>query len=562
MKKSRALAIFLLLIVVGLLGVGTMAYFRIGVNGNLTGNTANLVLTVNEANAVDSESFNIVLQRSETENFIMPDDSGVFDININANSSDSDLTAIITISRISLPENLKFYSDENHTQEITTYKTVIKKSNDMTKSVPIYWFWDGSIDDANDMEFINKSISAGISVTATLYKSTFYDTLLSMDYTLDTTIDFSKGPSETNGEGLMMLNTTQDDEYPVVYYRGDVANNNVIFADFCWLIVRTTETGGVKLLYNGEVNSDGSCNNYSNATATKVYDSNVFNAYLYKETFVYNSKFDSPVYVGYMYNDTNKYFTHSEGWIEEKVWPEWGSDHNGVLDSTGYLAHLSNNTIDSVTGYHVQNKYDSNAKSIIDSWYKSYIYGKIEENLLEDTVWCNERSVTSETFTIENYATNRDFYFALYTKIEENKYMAGGVVPSLVCSRDMDKFTVSSENGNGDLTYPIGMLTGDETVMAGTGASFWDNTPVPTTYLSIPYVNDYENYSNYWLLSPYWFSSGKAGSMAVSGGRSDYWWVDHFDQISGVGIRAAISLKNDTYIIGGNGTFEKPYIVR
>lgn len=34
--------------------------------------------------------------------------------------------------------------------------------------------------------------------------------------------------------------------------------NNVIFADYCWQMIRTTDTGGVKLLFNGKV-KNGSC---------------------------------------------------------------------------------------------------------------------------------------------------------------------------------------------------------------------------------------------------------------------------------------------------------------
>ena len=38
---------------------------------------------------------------------------------------------------------------------------------------------------------------------------------------------------------------------PVYYYKGNVENNNVLFGGFCWKIVRTTETGGIKMVYNG-----------------------------------------------------------------------------------------------------------------------------------------------------------------------------------------------------------------------------------------------------------------------------------------------------------------------
>ena len=48
-----------------------------------------------------------------------------------------------------------------------------------------------------------------------------------------------------NGEGAVTYANK------VYYYKGNVQNNNVLFGGFCWKIVRTTETGGVKIVYNG-----------------------------------------------------------------------------------------------------------------------------------------------------------------------------------------------------------------------------------------------------------------------------------------------------------------------
>ncbi len=75
-----------------------------------------------------------------------------------------------------------------------------------------------------------------------------------------TAINFGNISSDTNGKGLYMRAGTENDEYPVVYYRGAVNNNNMLFANFCWKIVRTTEKGGVKLIYNGAP-SNGECTN-------------------------------------------------------------------------------------------------------------------------------------------------------------------------------------------------------------------------------------------------------------------------------------------------------------
>ena len=61
---------------------------------------------------------------------------------------------------------------------------------------------------------------------------------------------------EKVGVGNFLRSTTVSDQYPIYYYRGAVENNNVIFANKCWKIVRTTETGGTKLIYNGEINKD------------------------------------------------------------------------------------------------------------------------------------------------------------------------------------------------------------------------------------------------------------------------------------------------------------------
>ncbi len=84
-----------------------------------------------------------------------------------------------------------------------------------------------------------------------------------------------------------------------VYIDKCIDQRNVIFAGFCWQVIRTTETGGTKLVYNGEV-VDGKCEStrgehigivgteirYLNdleATAVDLSDE-----YLYGSTFTYD----------------------------------------------------------------------------------------------------------------------------------------------------------------------------------------------------------------------------------------------------------------------------------
>ena len=92
---------------------------------------------------------------------------------------------------------------------------------------------------------ISKSMDGKISNAQSLYKYIASNTI-----GLDTDVDFSISPTDSDS-GIYTRKDTENDEYPVYYYRGIIDNNNIVFANFCWKIVRTTSTGGVKLIYNG-----------------------------------------------------------------------------------------------------------------------------------------------------------------------------------------------------------------------------------------------------------------------------------------------------------------------
>ena len=105
----------------------------------------------------------------------------------------------------------------------------------------------------------------------------------------DSNINFGVAPSATNGQGLYYYSQSDTDK-PIYYYRGAVDNNNVLFADYCWKIVRTTETGGIKLIYNGVPTGEGK--NQCTAATGELTDliATGFNTY-----------YNSPADVGYMY---------------------------------------------------------------------------------------------------------------------------------------------------------------------------------------------------------------------------------------------------------------------
>lgn len=147
-------------------------------------------------------------------------------------------------------------------------------------------------------------------------------------------IDFSEVSSDTNGKGLYMIGSTANKTNPILYYRGNISNNNVLYSGFCWEIIRTTDTGGIKLEYAGVPNG-GKCNNTGAALAIGKYE----------------------------YNDSN---------VDKKY---------------GWMYNLGEGDV---------NLIDSSAKTVIDNWFRDNMNDYVKE--LEDTVWCNDRSQNAGEF--------------------------------------------------------------------------------------------------------------------------------------------------------------------
>ena len=78
-----------------------------------------------------------------------------------------------------------------------------------------------------------------------------------------------------------------------VYFDKCSDKRNVIFGGFCWQVVRTTETGGLKMIYNGEI-VNGKCeSNRGNHTGVVQYGlpdiQNINSSYKYSSYFEYNT---------------------------------------------------------------------------------------------------------------------------------------------------------------------------------------------------------------------------------------------------------------------------------
>ena len=387
---------------------------------------------------------------------------------------------------------------------------------------------------------------------------------LYFDYKEDTSLYGTiKKRAKTDTTYLGLYTGEGADTYanPVYYYKGNVQNNNVLFAGFCWKIVRTTETGGVKIVYNG-VQKNGSCNN----TGT---DSQI-------GTSAFNNDSDSSAYVGYMYNTVypsssksmssqsnivfGNSFTYAKGTYtlkDTKTVATWSSGYNtinnnhytcmttGTTCSSIYYVYYTDTTyayyITLTNGKSVNdalnemlyaddvNKNDSTIKKYLEDWYENNLTN-YDNKLEKDTVFCNDRRILN----LNGWNPNGGSTTSSTSYLKFKNY---GASNNLVCANETDRFSMN--NAKAELKHPIGLLSESELRLAG--------------YESSHYFN---NGQVVWLASPIFFNDSDAFvSVVISSGLS----INYVGYPRGV--RPSVSLKPKTYFSSGDGSFTNPFVI-
>ena len=171
------------------------------------------------------------------------------------------------------------------------------------------------------------------------------------------------------------------------------------------------------------------------------------------------------------------------------------------------------------------NKDDSTIKSMIDSWYAANLSDYTDR--LEDTVFCSDRTITSLGSWNPNGGRLEDnLTFGFYGRKSSKNY-------DLTCANKNDRFTVSASNGNGKLTYPVGLISGDEAGLSD---------------------NNIKVSNRVWYGSPYSFDS-ILGASGIANYFDEYVSMDEY-------VRPSVSLKPGTEYVSGDGSSKNPYIVQ
>lgn len=300
----------------------------------------------------------------------------------------------------------------------------------------------------------------------------------------------------------------------IYYNSSDYLNktyNHVIFGGVCWQIVRTTASGGVRMIYNGRP-VNGQC------TATNYRDRQV-------GTIGYSASNGSMGYVGYMYNeeaaakykvynslttgisydiikranytvDFNGYFSDDIEWtgssyklknkdgseVEQKKWgAEYENSHGHYMCSTGTLTCSSVYYIAGGDDGHVYYVSLSGGNKIENVDYEIHLGKnyKVENNgtyTLE-----NVTSIKMSNWFVSNYNTFKDYYICSgYRSTNCNEilqisttsnYQMGAIVlilygSDVVYNRDTNTYSLTNPKKysdlNGDLSshhYTCGSLS-------------------------------------------------------------------------------------------------------
>ena len=340
---------------------------------------------------------------------------------------------------------------------------------------------------------LNKNWSGKIVVVSNASnKPTFAETILANNE-VKTPISTPGVAVSTNEEAL--LASTEDDYGKSYYFRGAVTNNYVEFANKCWRIVRVGGDGSVKIILHND-NKAGAANpcdaaNNSASAAFARYSGETYES-------AFNTNKEDNAYIGFKY----------------------GTPGSNTYEATH--ANTNNSTI----------------LTNLETWYTNNL--KTYESVIADTVWCNDKSVSSGL----GYGTNDTDYGATQRLVSTNG-SAGGTGPSLKCNGELSK-----------ITSKVGLITADELAYAGYAYRLKNST----TYLQ-------ENATDNWWcsLSPVFFSSDAnvwdAGGSAVVWGVNDSRGSFGFVGVrNAYGVRPSISLKSTTNVTG-NGTSDNPYII-
>ena len=418
-----------------------------------------------------------------------------------------------------------YVTNNNETDTAVTFNIIAKYT---TLNFDENFATTSNIDIVNTVKLLNETIiaSAKDAVTnndtsRTLYNDTF-------------NLNSITGVSSASDRMLALA----EDDYGTSYvFRGAVKDNYVNFAGFTWRIVRINGDGSIRLILDGSLDK-------VSKDEVAVYTNSNLQAIDSDGKIVFNSLDMDNAQVGYMYGEFD---TNSTSYDE---------------------AH--------------QNKKSSTIKTYVDAFYKEYL-SLYQDDYIADSLFCGDKTLASASIGSSSPEPGFGTAVTYYAPTERLYYSTGTTSittakPTLECAssknatdiltdeqRIYSRYTSNIDSNattskgvlvNNDLTYPIGLLSADELVMAG---AFTGKTN-SSYYLYDAY--GYETpilYTYWWTMSPNYFD-GLFVNVFYSNSSSSS--LNYRSVNFSYGVRPVINLKSDVLIeTEGDGTDSNPYVI-
>ena len=211
------------------------------------------------------------------------------------------------------------------------------------------------------------------------------------------------------------------------------------------------------------------------------------------------------------------------------------SAFNSSVNDNAYVGYMYGTPSSATYAETHANINDSTMKTYLENWYKTNIVDKNYSQYVVDNIFCSDRTLSIGTGIGQTYTE--------YSSVSQSKNRI------FTCPNKNDTFTSNdTTNGNGLLTYPIGLISVDEAVLAGGYSSANSNYYLYTGQL-------------YWTMSPSIYDS-KYFNVACNRYINTNGTVlyanmnDHVDYKNGV--KPVINIKNEILKIG-DGSSDNPY---
>ena len=191
----------------------------------------------------------------------------------------------------------------------------------------------------------------------------------------------------------------------------------------------------------------------------------------------------------------------------------------------------------------------STIKTANDNFYTSKL-ASYASYIDTSSGFCGDRSTLNNQSGVGTGTVST--YYKGYLRVSTN-------TPSLKCENSSDYYIVSSaSSGNKALTYPIGLITADEVLLAGSSGGVFDGAynyqkSTPNAYLTIG--------QHFWTMTPICYNN----PFGYTHWSSNVFYVDTSGILNDAGpsnasgLRPVINLKN-TLKFTGDGTKNNPYV--